>query len=146
MLLKYYRVTCKCGHVGREFFVRIDFPVKAYSGKEAAEIARYIPRVKHNHKDAVLNCTEIDYEEYLILQKINKNDPYLCCKNHQEQMNIPGIDERLEPEPHYLKVVNKSKRNVVDYKNKKRRITERSFVSYQLDYESWYQLEESLTY
>ena len=56
MKSKFFRVTCKCGHVGRQFFVRVDFPVNADSGKEAAEIARFIPRVKHDHKDAILNC------------------------------------------------------------------------------------------
>ena len=137
MKLKFFRVTCKCGHVGRQFFVRIDFPINADSGKEAAEIARSIPRVKHDHKDAILNCVEIDYEEYKILQKINNNDPYLKCKNPQEQSNILGFAERVETEPNYVKTVNKSRRNAVEFKNKKRNTAEKSFISYQMDYESW---------
>ena len=142
----YYAVTCKCGHVGRQFFVRLDFPVNADSGKEAAEIARFIPRVKHDHKDAILNCAEIDYEEYLILQKINNNDPYLKCKNPQEQAHIYGFVERLETEPKYEKQVIKSRKDVVEFKNKKRKLVEDSLESYQMDCRNWFSLEESLAY
>ena len=142
MKSKFFRVTCKCGHVGRQFFVRIDFPVNADSGKEAAEIARNMPRVKHNHKDAILNCVEIDYEEYQIIQKINNNDPYLKCKNPQEQAHILGFANRLETETNYIKIVNKSRRNVVEFKNKKRAAFEKSYVSYQLDYENWELFDE----
>lgn len=67
MKSKFYKVTCKCGHVGKQYFIRISFPINADSGKEASEIARSLPRVKHDHKDAILDCKEIDYEEYLIL-------------------------------------------------------------------------------
>ena len=143
MKLKFFRVTCKCGHVGKQFFVRVDFPVNADSGKEAAEIARFIPRVKHDHKDAILNCVEIDYEEYQILQKINNNDPYLKCKNPQEQSEIYGFADRLEPEPRYLTQVIKSRKDVIEYKNKKRKIIEDSLESYEMDYRNWFSLEES---
>ncbi len=146
MKSKFFRVTCKCGHVGKQFFIRIDFPVNADSGKEAAEIARNIPRVKHDHKDAILNCVEIDYEEYQIIQKINNNDPYLKCKNPQEQAHILGFDERLEPEPKFLKAVVKSRRNVVEFKNKKRSYAEKSYISYQMDYENWSSFDEVFAY
>ena len=146
MKSKFYRVTCKCGHVGRQFFIRIDFPVNADSGKEAAEIARNIPRVKHDHKDAILNCVEIDFEEYQIIQKINRNDPYLKCKNPQEQEHIAGFADRLEPEPKYLKTIIKSRRNVVEFKNKKRSYAEKSYLEYQMDYENWSSFDEVYAY
>lgn len=146
MKLKFFRVTCKCGHVGRQFFVRIDFPVNADSGKEAAAIARQLPRVKHDHKDAILNCVEIDYEEYQILQKINNNDPYLKCKNPQEQAHIFGFAERLESEPRFAKEINKSRKNVVEFKNKKRNYAEKSYISYQMDYENWSSFDEVFAY
>ena len=146
MKSKFYRVTCKCGHVGRQFFIRIDFPVNADSGKEAAEIARNLPRVKHDHKDAILNCVEIDYEEYQIIQKINNNDPYLKCKNIQEQELIVGLADRLEPEPKYQEAIIKSRRNVVEFKNKKRSCAEKSYISYQMDYESWSSFDEVYAY
>ena len=146
MKLKFFRVTCKCGHVGRQFFVRIDFPINADSGKEAAAIARQLPRVKHDHKDAILNCVEIDYEEYQILQKINNNDPYLKCKNPQEQAHIFGFAERLESEPTFAKEINKSRKNVVEFKNKKRNYVEKSYISYQMDYENWSSFDEVFAY
>ena len=146
MKLKFFRVTCKCGHVGRQFFVRIDFPIIADSGKEAAAIARQLPRVKHDHKDAILNCVEIDYEEYQILQKINNNDPYLKCKNPQEQAHIFGFAERLESEPRFAKEINKSRKNVVEFKNKKRNYAEKSYISYQMDYENWSSFDEVFAY
>ena len=145
MKSKFFRVTCKCGHVGRQFFIRIDFPVNADSKKEAASLARDFPRVKHNHKDAILNCVEIDYEEYIILQKINNNDPYLKCKCPQEQAYILDLNKRLEPEPEYSNEVIKSKRNVVKFKNKRRDIAEKSFASFQMNYEDWYSLDDLLT-
>ena len=143
MKSKYFRVTCKCGHVGKQHFIRIDFPVCADSKKEAAEIARYIPRVKHDHKDAILGCVEIDFEEYQIIQKINENDPYLKCKNIQEQSLINEFNDRLEVEPKYLESVIKTKRSSVDFKNKKRRIAEKSYISYQMDYENWSSFDDA---
>ena len=133
MKLKFYRVTCKCGHVGRQFFVRIDFPVAAFSGKEAAKIARGIPRVKHDHKDAILNCVEIDHEEFLILQKINMNDPYLQCKNKQEQSKIIGFEKRLEAEPRYVKAIKQDRKDIIRYKQRKRKIIINSYREYNFE-------------
>ena len=146
MKSKYFRVTCKCGHVGRQHFIRIDFPVCAHSKKEAAEIARYIPRVKHDYKDAVLNCVEIDFEEYEILKRINDNDQYLKCTNIQEQSLINEFESRLEVEPKYLESVKKTRRNAVEFKNKKRRIAEQSYISYQMDYENWSSFDDAYVF
>lgn len=82
---KYYAVTTKCGHVGRGKYTEITFPIEASCGREAASIARYMPRVKHDLKYAIVDCVEVSYEEYLNLQEINNNNPYLRCKNIQEQ-------------------------------------------------------------
>ena len=49
-----YEVCAKCGHVGRYNYVDKIFAVKASSGKEAAAKVRNFPRVKHDHKDAIL--------------------------------------------------------------------------------------------
>lgn len=84
-MTKYYAVTCKCGHVGKHTYMPITFPIKASDGKEAARVARAFPRVKHDKKDAILDVREIDYEEYCLLEEMNRNDPYLQCKSIQEQ-------------------------------------------------------------
>lgn len=82
---KYYAVTTKCGHVGRGKYTKITFPIIASCGREAATIARHMPRVKHDLKYAIIDCFEVSYDEYLNLKEINSNNPYLQCKNVQEQ-------------------------------------------------------------
>ena len=98
----YYLVSCKCGHVGRDKYIPIDFAVIAENGEEAAYIARYIPRVKHDHKDAILDCRRVDYESYVKQVAINNVDPYLLCKSKHEQKAIMSqIKSRLVEEPNY---------------------------------------------
>lgn len=82
---KFYAVTTKCGHVGKNNYIKVIFPINAESGKEAAEIARWMPRVKHHMKDAIINVNELTFEEYEELLERNSNDPYLKCQNVQEQ-------------------------------------------------------------
>ena len=110
------------------------FPIVATCGKDASSIARYIPRVKHDHKDAILDCKEISYEEYLELQIINNNDPYLKCECKQEQEMIDSFSSRLELEPRFLKKEKKTKRESVEYRLKKQ--------SYALNEKWWEYLEE----
>lgn len=130
---KYFKVTCKCGHVGIKYFIRISFPIIAATGKGAAEIARYIPRVKHDHKDAILDCKEISFEQYKELQQINRDDPYLYCENRQEQEMIEDFSERLEIEPRFIKEIKKNRRESVKYRIKKQAIKEK---------EKWWLWEE----
>lgn len=87
-----FEVVCKCGHVGRNNYIEISFPVTANSKKDAAAIARMIPRVKHHHKDAILRVSEITEEEYFLLVEQNKRDPYLRCHNIQEQNRLDLCD------------------------------------------------------
>ena len=134
MANKYFKVTCKCGHVGIKYFIRISFPIVAACGKDASGIARYIPRVKHDHKDAILDCKEISCREYLELQIINDNDPYLKCECKQEQEMIGSFSSRLELEPRFLKKEKKTKRESVEYRLKKQ--------SYVLNEKWWEYLEE----
>ena len=84
--MKYYIVTTKCGHVGKNNYILIDFPVIAEDGKEAAKIAREIPRVKHHHKDAIRKVEEVSYERFLLLCKFNNHDDYLKSNSKQEQL------------------------------------------------------------
>lgn len=108
----YYKVKCKCGHVGRSHYIAIDFPVTASSGKEAAEIARRIPRCKHHHKDCVLEVTKISYEEYICIYKDNNEDPYLKCGSIQEQRDI-DISDRLVEETCPEQIIREDSRHKV---------------------------------
>lgn len=132
---KYFKVTCKCGHVGKNYFVRINFPVIAADGKGASAVARYIPRVKHDHKDAILNCLEISIEDFNELQEINRNDPYLQCGNKQEQWMIENFASRLEPETHQRLHIKKERNaDLVSYKRRKEKarnsISQREIMDY----------------
>lgn len=79
--MNYFLVTTKCGHVRRTRFIPITFPICAESGKEAAKLARDYARVKHNHKDAILEVKKVSFELYQNQFIINQNDPYLHVKN-----------------------------------------------------------------
>ena len=67
-------------------------------------------------------------------------------KNPQEQAHIFGFAERLEAESRFAKEVERSRKNVVDFKNKKRSYAEKSYISYQMDYESWSSFDEVFAY
>ena len=89
---KYYAVTAKCGHVRKSKYIEVTFAIAAESGKEAAKIGRTMPRVKHDHPMAILDVVKISYEDYLELLEHNSNNPYLQCKNKQEQnISCPDI-------------------------------------------------------
>ena len=97
--MRYYIVTAKCGHVGKKFYIPIDFAVMAGSASEAASKARQIPRVKHDHKDAILSVREIDRFEFAELAFVNEYDPYLQCTSKKEQMqDYDGIYTRIREE------------------------------------------------
>ena len=112
---RYYKVVAKCGHVGRNNYIPIAFAVSAIDGKEAAKLVRNFPRVKHNHKDAILSCIEIPYIDYLELKKINLNDDYLKCKNIQQQRKIKNFNDRIIKEELFLNDLKES-RNIVKAK------------------------------
>ena len=82
---KFYEVEAKCGHVGRGYYVDKCFGVLAHSAKEAAEMVRNFPRVKHHWKDAIGYVEEVNEERYLELRQDNLNDPYMLCKSRREQ-------------------------------------------------------------
>ena len=83
--MKYYEVTVKFGHVGKNKYYKGNIYIKAENGKEAASKARSCPRVKHDHKDAILSVTELDYETFQKLWEQNENISYFSCYNVQEQ-------------------------------------------------------------
>ena len=120
---KYYAVHCRCGHVGPNSYVEIVFAIIAGSGKEAAAKARRFARVKHNKKNAIIDCYEITREEYDAIIETNKNDPYLKCKNIQEQRLIEGFESRVlkEPEKLSLRKNKKERKDFIKFKLKKQK-------------------------
>lgn len=120
--------------MGRAFYIRVSFPVVAESAKEASRIARYIPRVKHDHKDAILNCVKISLEEYEELKEINRNDEYLPCKNKQEQNKISDFDSRLVKETKRGRNCYVSKKDNFEYKRRKDNLMKLEFLQDVSDY------------
>lgn len=89
--MKVFRVTAKCGHVGRNNYVIKSFAIRAFDAREAARIARDIPRVKHHHKDAILDVQEITLDDYYTLVEQNSHDPYFRCHNVQDQRSYEEV-------------------------------------------------------
>ena len=125
--MKYYIVTAKCGHVGGDYYIPIDFPVKAESKTEAAKITRSIPRVKHHRKDAILNCREVTCEEYYATREKNQTDTYLFCHSSSEQKLFYNIEDRIIKEPKNEMQFNRKNKTI--YLLKKRKIIEKDCLS-----------------
>lgn len=139
---RYFKVKAKCGHVRKKYFLPVEFAVMASSAKEAASIARHIPRVKHDHKDAISSIEEISYEEYELLRIENEENPYLNCKNKQEQ-NINCGDlylyvQKEFREKYYRFYDRKSK---VRYYMRKYKDLEDDVRNYLRDYEEYQEYE-----
>jgi len=97
---KFFKVTAKCGHVKKNQYIPITFAISAYNGEEVAKIARWIPRVKHHDKSAIIECVEIGYDQFVEIKKLNNKNVYLKCSSKQEQKRLlPNIDEYIEQEP-----------------------------------------------
>lgn len=100
-----YEVSAKCGHVGRNNYVNKTFAVKANNGKQAAEMVRWFPRVKHHHKDAIRYVNEITIERFHEIMEHNQQDCYFTCKNVQEQRAYIETNICSEKSVNYCKKV-----------------------------------------
>ena len=84
----FFEVEAKCGHVGMNKYVLKNFYIKTDSAKKAAYIIRNVPRVKHDHKDAIRNVREITYEEYVEGSKRMEADDYFRIHNSSDQKRL----------------------------------------------------------
>ena len=106
----FYIVRAKCGHVGRQHYIPVDFPIKAKDAKEAAFLAKKMARVKRDHKDAIINVKQVSKESYLKQIEINQHDPYLCIKTaHEQDKIVDMIKDRFVEDPHYIPKKNKKR-------------------------------------
>lgn len=121
--MQYFKVTAKCGHVGRHHYIVKDFYIKANSGKEAAFKVRYMPRVKHDRKDAILSVEIITKSEYMIGKAAQAEDLYFMVHSSTEQRRCGAVDyDVILPEKEITKRP-KSKNSI--YYNKLARIMRR---------------------
>ena len=125
---KYFSVETKCGHVGKLNCVWIKFAISAESAKEAAAKARQIARVKHHHKNTIKEVVEITVDEFCKLKAINDADPYLHAKNHREQLQIEGFEERIELDEYNIakKHQKSSKKESLEFRVKRANAKEKS--------------------
>ena len=99
MATKFFAVTAKCGHVGRHKYYEGTFYERAFDAKAAAAIVRNRPRVKHDHKEAILSIAEISYDEFKAGQEEFDNNPYHKCESKwQQQLVWDKIVPFLRPE------------------------------------------------
>lgn len=134
MTKKYYKVLTKCGHVGRNGYVPIQFAIVAENGKEAAKIARDMPRVKHHHKDAILKVEEISKNIYIEIKKANTNDPYLHCHSIQEQNEMCDLTDRIVLEKKDEICNNGDRKSRLEYMDKKRKAIRESDLKEMREY------------
>ncbi|MCL2191811.1 MAG: hypothetical protein FWB78_00255 [Treponema sp.] len=83
--MNHFMVTAKCGHVGKGQYYKGVFFVCAENGKQAAAIVRKIPRVKHDHKDAILGVDKVSYAVYKEGKAAWQANQYFSCRSKQEQ-------------------------------------------------------------
>lgn len=125
---KYFSVETKCGHVGKLNCVWIKFAISAESAKEAAAIARQKGRAKHHHKNTIKEVVEISIEDFYKLKARNDLDPYLHAKNHREQLQIEGFEERIELDEYNIakKHQKSSKKESLEFRVKRADAKEKS--------------------
>lgn len=109
----FFEVEAKCGHVGMNKYVLKNFYIKTDSAKKAAYIIRNVPRVKHDHKDAIRNVREITYEEYVEGSKRMEADDYFRIHNSSEQKGL------LSENVFYEEYEERKKSREVNFKLKK---------------------------
>ena len=104
IMINYYEVKAKCGHVGKMYYYEGTFYEIAGDGRQAAARVRFRPRVKHHHKDAILTVKKITKEEYLGGKMRKEMEIYYQLKTRKEQDSFWGeIQDKVFPEQKYLK-------------------------------------------
>ena len=134
--LEMFEAVCKGGHVGRGWYRPIHFPIIAESRKDAARIARDMPRVKHNHKDAVLNVIKIDFRRYKELKRENDRDKYLHCRNIQDQNLIDIDDQLIEEKKPNIYPIHKDESDQSFYCGKRQLRNPKKFMTRYYDFEN----------
>ena len=109
----------------------------AENAAEAAQKAKTYKRVKRHHKDVIALVVEITSDEYMKRRSDNDNDPYLHCKNIQQQRLIEDINQRMQPDTWNIErnFKKQPKKKCKEYIVKKNRIAEREWAKQIEEYE-----------
>ena len=136
--MEHYLVTAQFGHVGRNNYIIKTIPIYAENGKEAAYKVRWMGRVKHDRKDAIIDVKKCTYEEYMEQKEINANDPYFKVHSRQEQEALcNGIDNLIISYETQSSKMNKLERiNKVKFKMKKNKLIHNEALFTMRNYEA----------
>ena len=94
--MKYYEIKAKCGHVGKNNYYVGTLYLYGENGRVDAAYARRHPRVKHDHKDAILCVKEISHDEYLKGKAETRKSVYWTSTCIQQQrMNCPELANQI---------------------------------------------------
>ena len=94
-----------------------------------------MPRVKHDHQDAILNVFKIDQKRYFELLEINDRDPYLHCTCIQDQ-NAIDLSGRLMDEDRSNHCVSRKEENKKSfYRNKQKIRNQKKYMTRYYDFE-----------
>ena len=135
--MKHFAVTAQFGHVGRGKYLPKTVAILANSGEEAAEKVRWMPRVKHHRKDAIIDVKRITEEEYRELKKTNREDSYFKVGSKQEQEKLcPDIKELVvECRKIDLKRKKAERDDIVKYKMKRNKLIHNEAIYCMRNYE-----------
>ena len=117
--MNYYLVDAQFGHVGRNKYIIKTIATLANTAKEAAKQVRFMPRVKHDRKDAIIQVVKVDEEEFKFIKNNNDNDIYLKVTTIQNQRRLcKDLDEQVK---YYDDDIKYKKRNneTIKFKQKK---------------------------
>ena len=140
MTTNYYAVTAKFSHVGRNKTIIKTVAVKAESGKDAAYRVRWMGRVKHHAKDAIIDVKAISQEEYELLRECVNEDPYFSCSNIQEQrLECDGIEDEIIEMRHDEIDYEKreiNRKNKVNFQKRKQKVLNNEYFYMMKNYEA----------
>lgn len=136
--MEHFLVTAQFGHVGRNNYIIKTIPVYAENGREAAYKVRWMGRVKHNRKDAIIDVKKCSFDEFLKQKHINDSDLYFTVHSKQEQNQLcKEISELIISYDKVISKPDKTKRiNKIKYKMKKNKIIHNEALFTMRNYEA----------
>ena len=121
----YYFVIAKCGHVGKEKYIDVIFPIMAETKKEASQMVLLKPKVKKQLSNAISSIFEVSKEEFDKQININKEDIYIhshCKQEIKEILNSDKVQILPKKKQYKNSFEFNSKIDKVNYYNKKEKI------------------------
>ena len=89
--MKYYLVKAKCGHVGNGKYLEVDFPIRAETMSDAAQMCLQRPKVKRHLKNAISSVCEVPYDCYQEMMNAFLTNSYV--RAHTKKEVLPWLDQ-----------------------------------------------------